>query len=75
MPESRPIQIHRYLIEVMKKYPDGLTCGQARHDLEAAGLVSSAEQTHLDRRRRQLPGWFRIEKIRGLRWLAVGDCQ
>jgi len=61
---TKPLEIHRHLIEVLKKCPEGLTCGQARHQLEQQGLLSAEEQTHLDRRWRQLPSWYKIQKIR-----------
>jgi len=35
---SRPGQIHLRIIEVMKKYPDGVSGGQIRQELEKEGL-------------------------------------
>ncbi len=59
---SRPGEIHRRIIEVMKRFPDGITGGQIREELEKEGLPAG-EQTHLDRRKRDLKKWFRIEKV------------
>jgi hypothetical protein len=38
---------------VMKRFPDGVTGGQIREELERQGL-EPGEQTHLDRRKRDL---------------------
>ncbi len=59
--ESKPGKIHLRIIEVMKKFPHGISGGQIRQELEKEGLESN-EQTHLDRRKRDLPKWFVIEK-------------
>jgi hypothetical protein len=58
---SRPGQIHLRIIEVMKKYPDGVSGGQIRQELEREGLRAE-DQTHLDRRKRDLKKWFVIRK-------------
>jgi HNH endonuclease len=58
---SKPGEIHRRIIEVMKRFPEGITGGQIREELEKQGLPAG-EQTHLDRRKRDLKKWFRIEK-------------
>lgn len=62
MPTSKPGQIHRRMIEIMKRFPDGVSGGQLREELEKEGL-RAAEQTHLDRRKRDLKKWFVIDKI------------
>lgn len=59
--KSKPGKIHLRIVEVMKKFPDGISGGQIRHELEKEGLEPS-EQTHLDRRKRDLKKWFVIEK-------------
>src|SRR6266571_6134690 len=60
---SKPGSIHLRIVEVMKRYPDGITGGQIRQELEKEGLRPE-EQTHLDRRKRDLKKWFVIEKIK-----------
>jgi hypothetical protein len=59
MPQSRPSKIHLQMIEVIKRFPHGIAGGQIRQEL---GLPPE-EQTHLDRRKRDLKKWFDIEKI------------
>jgi hypothetical protein len=59
--KSKPGQIHLRIIEVMKRFPGGVSGGQIRQELEKEGLEPS-EQTHLDRRKRDLKKWFVIEK-------------
>jgi 5-methylcytosine-specific restriction endonuclease McrA len=58
---SRPGQIHLRIIEIMKRFPGGITGGQIREELERKGL-KSGDQTHLDRRKRDLKKWFNISK-------------
>src|SRR5271157_1146960 len=58
---SQPGKIHLRIIEVMKRFPDGITAGQIRQELEREGLRPE-DQTHLDRRKRDLKKWFVIEK-------------
>lgn len=58
---SKPGEIHRRIIEVMKRFPAGVTGGQIREELEREGL-KPGDQTHLDRRKRDLKKWFLIEK-------------
>lgn len=60
--KSKPGKIHLRIIEVMKRFPDGISGGQIRQELEKAGLRPE-DQTHLDRRKRDLKKWFKIEKI------------
>ena len=60
--ESKPGLIHLKIIEVMKRYPDGISGGQIRQELEEQGLLPE-DQTHLDRRKRDLKKWFDIRKI------------
>ena len=59
--KSKPGKIHLRIIEVMKKSPRGISGGQIRQELEKEGLDPS-EQTHLDRRKRDLKKWFVIKK-------------
>jgi hypothetical protein len=58
---SQPGQIHMQIIEVMKRFPEGISGGQIRQELEKEGLRPE-DQTHLDRRIRELDEWFIIEK-------------
>lgn len=60
---SKPNETQLRMVELLKQCPDGMTCGQLRRELEREGLQSD-EQTHLDRRYRDLPKWYRIEKSR-----------
>ena len=59
MAKSRPGAIHLRIVNVMKRYPDGITGGQIRQELETEGLRTE-EHTHLDRRKRELKKWFII---------------
>ena len=61
--KSNPGKIHLRIIEVMKRYPGGITGGQIRQELEKEGLLAE-DQTHLDRRKRDLKKWFLIETNR-----------
>ncbi len=45
----------------MVSFPEGVSSGEIRRELEKQGLRSD-EQTHLDRRKRDLYKWFHIEK-------------
>jgi hypothetical protein len=54
---SNPGAIHLRIVEVMKRFPEGLTGGQIRQELEKAGLKPE-DQTHLDRRKRDLKMYF-----------------
>ena len=58
---SEPGKIHHQIIGVLKRFPKGITGGQIRQELEKDGLRSD-DQTHLDRRKRDLKKWFVIEK-------------
>lgn len=60
---SKPGAIHLKIVEVLKRFPEGVTGGQIRLELEKEGLRAQ-EQTHLDRRKRDLKKWFVIEKTR-----------
>src|SRR5215472_6280186 len=57
---SKPGSIHKRMIEVLKKHPEGITAGQWRGEL---GLAPE-EQNQLDRRKRDLYKWFDIERSR-----------
>jgi HNH endonuclease len=59
---SKPGSIHLRIVEVMKQFPQGISGGQIRHELEKQGLRPE-DQTHLDRRKRDLKKWFLIKKI------------
>jgi hypothetical protein len=58
---SRPGQIHLRIIDVIKRFKDGASGGQIRQELEKEGLRPE-DQTHLDRRKRDLKKWFVIQK-------------
>jgi len=60
---SKPGAIHLRIIEVLKQFPEGASGGQIRQELEKEGLKPE-EQTHLDRRKRDLKKWFVIQKIK-----------
>jgi hypothetical protein len=59
--KSKPGKIHLRIVEVMKKFPGGISGGQIRQELEKEGL-EPGDQTHLDRRKRDLKKWFVISK-------------
>ncbi|MGH9515525.1 MAG: HNH endonuclease [Terriglobales bacterium] len=59
--KSNPGRIHLRIIEVMKRFPEGISGGEIRQELEKEGLAPS-DQTHLDRRKRDLKKWFVIQK-------------
>lgn len=46
----------------MKRFPDGISGGQIRQELEKEGLRPE-DQTHLDRRKRDLKKWFIIKTV------------
>lgn len=58
---SKPGEIHLRIAAIMRRFPDGISGGQIRQELAKEGL-GPEEQTHLDRRKRDLKKWFRIEK-------------
>jgi 5-methylcytosine-specific restriction endonuclease McrA len=60
---SKPGKIHLQIVEVLKRFPAGATGGQIRQELEKSGLQPE-DQTHLDRRKRDLKKWFQIQKVR-----------
>jgi 5-methylcytosine-specific restriction endonuclease McrA len=59
--KSKPGKIHLRIVEVMKRFPGGISGGQIRQELEREGL-EPGDQTHLDRRKRDLKKWFVIRK-------------
>ena len=63
--KSKPGAIHLRIIEAMKKFPEGISSGQIRKELEKEGLRPE-EHTHLDRRKRDLKKWFVIEKTKSV---------
>jgi len=60
---SKPGTIHLRIVEVLKRYPTGVSGGQIRQEMEREGLRPE-DQTHLDRRKRDLKNWFVIEKLK-----------
>lgn len=59
--KSKPGRIHLRIVELMQRFPEGITSGQIRQELEKEGLRPE-DQTHLDRRKRDLKKWFVIKK-------------
>jgi hypothetical protein len=55
--KSNPGEIHLRIVEVLKRFPNGARGGQIRQGLEKEGLLPE-EQTHLDRRKRDLKKWL-----------------
>lgn len=62
MATSKPGTIHLRIVEVMKRFPGGVSGGQIRQELEKEGLRPE-DQTHLDRRKRDLKKWFVIQTV------------
>jgi 5-methylcytosine-specific restriction endonuclease McrA len=62
MAKSKPGTIHLRIVDLMKRFPDGISGGQIRQELEKEGLRPE-DQTHLDRRKRDLKKWFFIGKV------------
>jgi hypothetical protein len=58
---SQPGQIHLQIIEVMKRYPQGISAGQIRQELEKEGLPRR-ELRCLPRHIGELDRWFIIEE-------------
>lgn len=61
---SKPGAIHERIIEVMKRFPAGISSGQIRQELAKEGLRPE-DQTHLDRRKRDLKKWYVITTVQG----------
>jgi len=57
---SRPTKIHRRIIAVMKRFPDGISAGQIRHELERQGIPRK-DLCDLAQRISELDNWFLIE--------------
>jgi len=57
---SGPGRVHEQIIEVMKRFPEGVSAGQIRHGLERMG-VSFEDSADLMRRIGELDKWFIIE--------------
>ena len=55
---NRPGAIHRQIVELLRRHPEGLTSGQIRAKLN----IAPDEQAQLDRRRRDLRQWFVLGK-------------
>jgi hypothetical protein len=62
---SKPGKIHLQIVEVMKRFPEGVSGGTIRRELEKEGLRAE-DQTHLDRRKRDLKKWFVIRKVKSV---------
>jgi 5-methylcytosine-specific restriction endonuclease McrA len=62
---SRPGDIHLRIVELLKRFPEGISGGQIREELEKQGL-GAGEQVHLERRKRDLKKWFLIQKSKGV---------
>src|SRR6266446_6704593 len=63
--KSKPGTIHLRIVGVMRRFPEGITSGQIRQELEKDGLRAE-DQTHLDRRKRDLKKWFVIQKTKAV---------
>jgi 5-methylcytosine-specific restriction endonuclease McrA len=59
---SQPGSIHLRIVEVMKRFPQGISGGQIRQELQEKG-VSSEDLRHLGRRIAELDEWFVIERV------------
>jgi 5-methylcytosine-specific restriction endonuclease McrA len=62
---SKPGDIHLRIVGILKRFPEGISAGQIRAELEKEGLAAG-DQIHLERRKRDLKKWFRIEKSKGV---------
>jgi len=62
---SKPGKIHLKIVEVSRRFPKGISGGQIRQELEKEGLRAE-DQTHLDRRKRDLKKWFLIQKTKAI---------
>lgn len=74
---SQPGSIHLRIIEVMKRFPGGISGGRIRQELKREG-ISFSDLDHLRRRIRELDEWFIIERTAISRsskgnGLAIGD--
>jgi len=56
-----PQEIHLAIVEIMKRFPAGVSLGQIRHQLRRMGIRSKGSGS-LVRRVRELDQWFIIEK-------------
>lgn len=59
---SQPGKIHLRIIEVMKRFPEGISGGQIRQELEKEGLRPE-DLRNLRRQIEELDKWFIVEKI------------
>jgi 5-methylcytosine-specific restriction endonuclease McrA len=59
--ESQPGKIHLRIVEAMKRFPEGISGVQIRHELEREGIPPE-DLGHLGRCIRELDKWFIIEK-------------
>jgi hypothetical protein len=62
---SKPGTIHLRIVQVLKRFPKCISGGQIRQELEKEGLRAE-DQTHLDRRKRDLKKWFVIQKTKAI---------
>ena len=57
----QPEKIHLRMVEVMKRFPEGISLGQMKCELRRGGIPPE-DLRHLARRIRELDRWFAIEK-------------
>jgi hypothetical protein len=58
---SQPEEIHLRIVEIMKRFPEGISSGQIKCELGREGIPPE-DLRHLARRIRELDRWFIIEK-------------
>jgi hypothetical protein len=59
---SQPGTIHLRIVDVMKRFPEGISATQIRRELKNEG-ASPGDLNHLGRRIAELDEWFVIEKV------------
>ena len=64
---SQPEEIHLQIVEVMKRFPEGISRAQIKSELGHGG-VPPEHLRHLARRIRELDKWFLIDKT------TITDC-
>lgn len=58
---SQPEEIHLRIVEIMRRFPEGISSGQIKCELGREGIPPE-DLCHLARRIRELDKWFIIEK-------------
>lgn len=58
---GQPEKIHLLMVEIMKRFTEGISIGQMRCELRREGIPPE-DLRHLARRMRELDRWFIIEK-------------